>query len=375
MNFKVSSTMLYSRLSAASKVMASKNSMAILDSFLIEVKDGQMHITSSDSEKYFFTSIPLVEQSGDARFCITAKTLIESIKELAEQPLTLEYNPDTFHINGYHSCGTFGVMAQDAEPYPLPKPMAEPFHKTTIPAKHLLNGVSRCLFATGNDDMRPVMNGVYLDIEPERITFASTDGRKLVRNIMNDVKSDFKAGFILPKKVANVIRTMLTKDSPELEVVFNADKACIKNEEMTLFFSQVEGRYPNYNAPIPADTPYVATFDRQALASALKRINVFCNQSSGLMKFELGQNSVKLTGQDYDYATNAEEFLYCQYEGVPMHIGFNCQYMLEIATILDSESISICLTDPSRPGVIKPVSDNNDEDILMLLMPMQVEQL
>ena len=373
MIFKVSSAALYSRLVAASKVMSSKNAMAILDCFLFEVKDNQVTITASDSEKYFTAKVPLIEQSEEARFCIPAKTIMDSIKELAEQPITIEFSPETLNIKGYHSSGTFGVMAQDAAPYPVPRAVREDCTTINLPSEVLLNGISRCLFATANDEVRLVMTGIYVDIKRESLTFAGTDGRKLVRNTFKSIKNDIETGFILPKKVAAVLKAILGKDTGNIEIKFDTEKACITAEGTVMHFSLIEGRYPNYNAVIPMDNPFKAVIDRQALASALKRVSVFCNQSSGLVKLELSQNTLKLTGQDFEYATNAEEFLNCEYNDAAIHIGFSSQLLLEIMNILDSESVVIELADPSRPGVIKPVANNGEEDLIMLLMPMRVE--
>ena len=374
MNFKVSSSALYSRLTAASKVLSSKNSMPILDCFLFEVKDGVISITASDSEKYFITSVPAIEQSENACFCIPSKTIIDSIKELAEQPIKFEFNPDTLEIKGTHNSGTFKVMAQDAAPYPTPKTVDDSCTTINLPAEVLLNGINRCLFATANDEIRLVMNGIYFDIQPDCIIFAGTDGRKLVRNCNHTIKSGITASFILPKKVSSILKAVLSKDDDNIEIKFDADKACIKSEDMTMHFRLIEGRYPNYNAVIPQNNPYSATIDRMALASALKRVSVFCNQSSGLVKLELSQNTLKLTGQDYEFATNAIEYQNCEYSGQNIHIGFSCQFLIEILNILDSESVSIELADPSRPGIIKPVPASEDEEILMLLMPMRVEE-
>lgn len=374
MNFKVSCTALYSHLTAASKVMASKNSMPILECFLFDIKDNSASITASDSEKYFITQVPLIEQSEEARFCIPAKTIMDSIKELPEQPLTIEFNPETLSIRGYHSSGTFGVMAQDAAPYPMPRTVKEECTCLTLPATILADGINHCLFATANDEVRLVMNGIYVDIKHDGITFAGTDGRKLVRNAITTADNGFEAGFILPKKVATILKNILNKDTGDIEIKFDSEKACIKTADIVMHFSLIEGRYPNYNAVIPADNPFKAVVDRQALASALKRVSVFCNQSSGLVKLELSQNKLKITGQDYEYATNAEEYLNCEYSGQTMHIGFSCQFLLEIMNILDSENVSIELADPSRPGIIKPVPGNTEYDVLMLLMPMRVEE-
>ena len=373
MEFKVSSSALYSRLTAASKVMGSKNSMPILDCILFDVKDGIITITASDSEKYYITSAPVIEQNGEARFCIPAKTIIDSIKELAEQPLTITFNEENMKVEGTHSSGSFSVMAQDAAPYPLAKKVSDGATRLIMPAEVLLNGINRCLFATANDEIRLVMNGIYVDIAPDHLIFAGTDGRKLVRNTVHSIKSGLTAGFILPKKVCAILKTVLNKDEEKVEILFDSDKATIKSEDMIMHFRLIEGRYPNYNAVIPQSNPFKATVDRVALASALKRVAVFCNQSSGLVKIELSNNSMKLTGQDNEYATSAEEFLICDYNSNPISIGFSCQFLLEIANIIESNTITLEVADPSRPGIIRPVGDNTDDEVLMLLMPMRVE--
>ena len=374
MNFKVSSSALYSRLIAASKVLSNKNAMPILDCFLLDVRDGIVTLTASDSEKYFITTVPTIEQTENASFCLPAKTIIDSIKELAEQPLTINYNPDTHKVEGIHNSGSFSVIAQDAAPYPMPKTVSDEGTTLHLPAEVLLNGINRCLFATANDEIRLVMNGIYLDIKPESIIFAGTDGRKLVRNINHTVKSGITAGFIIPKKVSAILRAVLSKDEEDIEIKFDADKASIKSEDMIMHFRLIEGRYPNYNAVIPENNPYKATVDRQALSSALKRVSVFCNQSSGLVKMELKNNALRLTGQDNEYATSAEEFLVCDYSNNPISIGFSCQFLLEITNILEGENVTIEVADPSRPGVIRPTEANPEDELLMLLMPMRVEE-
>ncbi|MCF0196511.1 MAG: DNA polymerase III subunit beta [Bacteroidaceae bacterium] len=374
MNFKVSSSALYSRLTAASKVLANKNSMPILDSFLFEVKGGIITITASDSEKYFITTVPTIEQDGDASFCIPAKTIIESIKELAEQPIEIQFIPETMEIKGRHNNGTFGIMAQDASPYPAPKQVSDSASTLHIKSETLLNGINRCLFATANDEIRLVMNGIFVDLRPDSIIFAGTDGRKLVRNTISNVQTDAACGFILPKKVAAILRAVLDKNDEDVEIRFDADKATIRTNDMVMHFRLIEGRYPNYNAVIPTSNPFMATIDRAAFASALKRVSVFCNQSSSLVKLELTPGTLHLMGQDPDYSTNADEFITCDYNNAPISIGFSCQYLLEIVGIIEGESITLELADPTHPGIIRPVDNTPEDDVLMLLMPMRIEE-
>lgn len=375
MKFKVSCSAFYSRLTTASKVLASKNSMPILDCFLFDVKDGIITITASDSEKYLITSLPLVECDGESRFCVAAKTIMDPMKELAEQPLELQFNPQTMELKGVHNNGQFSIIAQDAQPYPAPREVSDQATELKISSEVLLNGINRTLFATANDEVRMVMNGILFDIKPDTLIFAATDGRKLVRNTVKNIESGIDTSFILPKKVASIVRSVMDKSDEEVVIRFDVDKASITTADLTMYFRLIEGRYPNYNAVIPQNNPYVATVDRAALLSALKRVLVFCNQSSGLVKMELKPGTMHLAGQDLDYSTSAEENIFCEYSDSPISIGFSCQYLLEIVSALESDSVAVSLADPSRPGILLPVNtEENADEVLMLLMPMRVEE-
>lgn len=372
MRFTLSSSALYSRFAAASKVMASKNSMPILDCFLVQIQGGQLRVTASDGEKYFITSTPLIEASEEVTFCLPSRTIMDSIKEIAEQPITFDFNSDTLEIHGRHNSGSFSVMAQSAEAYPMPRTTDESATSITLPAEVMLNGINRTIFATANEEIRLVMNGIYFDIKPDSITFAGTDGRKLVRNTVTSVQSGMEGGFILPKKVAAIVKNVLSRESGDVVIRFDHEKASIHTEDFDMHFRLIEGHYPNYNAVIPTNNPYQAHIDRASLASALKRIDVFCNQSSNLVKVHLENNALQLTGQDNEYATSAEENLMCDYNNAPISIGFSCRFLLEIANIMESESITMELADPSRPGILRPTEENPEDQVLMLLMPMML---
>ena len=373
MKFKVSSSVLNARLSLASKVLASKNSMPILECFLIELADnGTLSITASDSEKCLITTLPVIEQEGSGRFCVPAKPILESIREIPEQPLTLEVNPNSFELQAIHGSGQFCLMAQSADPYPAPRPVEEG-SSLVIPSVEMLSGINKTLFATANDEVRLVMNGIFFDIHADHLIMASTDGRKLVKYISHNVTPGFDGHFILPKKVATILKGILTKDENELSIIYTRDRATISMEDITLHFRLIDGNYPNYNAVIPSMNPYHATIDRQSLASALKRVMVCCNQSSGMVKLELSNNSLHLKGQDLDYATSAEDHLACEYDNNPISIGFSCQFLIEICNILESDNIILELADPSRPGLIRPATNDEGEEVLMLLMPIRVD--
>lgn len=374
MLLKVSSMALMSRLSVASKVLASKNSLPILDCFLIEVEDGRLVITASDAEKSLITSVPLLEQEGNGRFCVSAKKMMDSIREIPEQPIELKVDEDNYRIQGKHATGTFNITGQSADPYPTPRTLNDEGTSFTLPSNVILNGLNRTLFATANDEVRMVMNGIYFDIHSDHIIFAATDGRKLVKDLIKEVQTGVEGSFILPKKVANILRSVLSANEDAIDIRYTQDRATISTADVTMHFRLIEGNYPNYNAVIPQNNPFKATVDRLSLASALKRVLVFCNQASGLVKVELSEGTMKLTGQDNEYNTSGEEIIPCDYYSNHIAIGFSCQFMLEISNILESDNIVIELADPARPGVIKPDVAAENEEILMLLMPMRVDE-
>lgn len=372
MTFKVSSLALNSHMGIASKVLAAKNSLPILECFLFEVNDGYLTITASDSEKSFITTIPTLEQSGNGRFCISARKMMDSTREIPEQPLALDFNEDTLELRANHNTGSFTLMAQNAEPYPTPRAVEGECMKVILSGKTILSGLNRCLFATANDEVRVVMNGVFFEMHSDYITFAATDGRKLVKDVRQDVHTGIEGSFIMPKKVATILKNVVSADE-DVDIRFVKDRATIVTQDMMMHFRLIDGNYPNYNAVIPTNNPYRAVIDRQSLASALKRVLVFCNQSSGLVKLELDNGTIRLTGQDNDFATRGEEFLNCDYNGSRIAIGFSCQFMVEICNILESENVILELADPARPGIIRPEVPQENEEILMLLMPMRVE--
>ena len=374
MNFKVSSSALYSRLVNASKVLANKNVLPILDCFLFDIKDGHITLTAYDGEKYFITQVPVIEHDGDARICINAKTIMDSIKELAEQPISLGFNPSNMTIIGRHSNGTFTLSGMDASVFPLPPALSPDSTQITLPSQVLLDGINRCLFATANDQVRLAMNGIYLDIHPDCIIFASTDSRKLVKSTNTTVQSGISAGIIIHKKVAAILKAVISKDEEDIKLTFDKQRASIETSDSTMHFRLIEARYPNYNGVIPTDNPYTVEVDRLSMVGALKRISIFCSQSTGMITLMLGNNNLTLKGTSDDYSSNAEEYITCEYTQQPISVNFSCHFLLEIVSILDCENVTLNLAaDVSRPGLIFPSIQDETDSVLMLLMPMKRE--
>lgn len=372
MKIKVSSAALFSRLTSINRVLNSKNSFPILDCYLFETQGQQMSITASDSETTLVTTVELIECDSDARFCIKAKTIQDSLKEISEQPIVLDVNLDTLEITGEYQNGKFNIIGERADEYPAPHAMDGDTKSYTLSQGHVLSGINNTLFATADDEIRPVMTGVYFDFTPDCLVFVGTDGRKLVRKKDFTVKSEQQVGFILPKKPANILKSLLQKGDANLELTFNDKMACLQAPEFKLTCRLIDGRYPNYNSVIPQNNPYTATIDRAALVSTLKRVLVFSSQSSAQVKLAFKKDQLIVSGRDIDYSTSAEERLMCEYDSPAMSIGFKGTLLLDILNNLEGAEVSFQLADPGRAGIILPAQQKEEEEVLMLLMPMML---
>lgn len=372
MKFIVSSTGLFSHLQAISRVINSKNSLPILDCFLMELADGTLSLTASDSETTLSTSLEVNEYDSDGRFAVSSKTLLEALKEIPEQPLTFEVNMDNLEITVQYQNGKYSLMGENADEYPQAASLGTNAVHVTIGAPVMLGGINRALFATADDELRPVMNGIYFDITTEDITFVASDGHKLVRNKTFLAHGNEKAAFILPKKPATLLKNLLPKEQGDVQIDFDDRNAVYTMENYRMVCRLIEGRYPNYNSVIPQDNPHKVTIDRQMLISALRRVSVFSSQASSLIKLHLSDNLIQVSAQDIDFSTSAEETLICQYAGNEMSIGFKSTFLIDILNNIAAQEVTIELADPSRAGVIVPTEQEENEDILMLLMPMML---
>ena len=372
MRFTLSSSVLNSRLQTLSKVINSKNSLQILDCFLFECHDGEIHITASDNENTMKTAIHLDAQEGEGRFAIPNRMILDALKELPEQPLTFDVNTDSYTVTISYQNGEYNFVCQNADEYPLPATTLEESTVINMQASILSDCISRTIFATDNNEVRPVMNGIYFDLTTDHLSIVATDGHKLVRNIHLNVRNDMPASFILPKKPATLLRNSLAKDDSEVTICFTSKNAQITFGETTLICILIEGRYPNYNSVIPTDNPNILTLDRRTLLSAIKRVLPFASASSQLIRFGIESGKVEVSSEDIDFATSAKEALICDYGGQKMSIGFRGDSLIEILNSLDSEEVSIKLADPSRAGVVVPVTQPENQEVLMLVMPMLI---
>ena len=372
MKFIVSSTALSSHLQAISRVINSKNALPILDCFLFELQDGTLSATVSDSETTMVTTVEVNESDMDGRFAVTAKTLLDALKEIPEQPLTFEINTDSLEITVQYQNGKYSLMGQNADEFPQSAMLGDNAVRVEMDAQVLLGGINRAVFATADDELRPVMNGIYFDITTEDITMVASDGHKLVRLRNLSVKSPERASFILPKKPANLLKGLLSKEGEMVSIKFDDNNAYINCVNFEMVCRLIEGRYPNYNSVIPQENPFKVTIDRISFLNALKRVSVFSNPASSLVKLQLKENEMLVSAQDIDFSTSAEEKIVCSFDGTELSIGFKATYLIEILSNINSEEVILELADPSRAGLIVPSENEENEDLLMLLMPMML---
>src|SRR5690554_4727540 len=373
MKFIASSATMLNHLQAISRVINSKSTLPILDCFKLELKGNRLTLTAADSETRLETWIEVNSAEGEGSLAINAKNLLDPLRELPDQPLTFDINDETLEVFIYYHNGKYNFVGLKGDEYPEPKPLKEDTAMSlTIEADMLASGINRTVFATADDELRPVMNGIYLDITADDLTFVASDGHKLVRVTTTEAKGEGRSSFILPKKPANLLKTLLPRESGKVEIRFDENNAYITMSEYKMVCRFVEGRYPNYNSVIPQNNPNQFILDRLALLNALKRVAVFSNPASSLVKFQLSEDKIIVSTQDIDFLTAAEEMIPCTYEGNVMNIGFKAAFLIDILNNIPSSDVRMELSDPSRAGLILPVETEENEEMLTLLMPMML---
>jgi DNA polymerase-3 subunit beta len=339
---------------------------------LFELKDGTLTVTASDSETTLITTLEVAENDTEGRFAITAKTILDALKEIPEQPVSFDINLSSMELVIRYMNGKYSLMGQNADEFPQPAELGANAVRVEMEASILLNGLSRTMFATAEDELRPVMNGVFFDITTDDITFVASDGHKLVRSKTFAAKGEERAAFILPKKPASLIKGILPKEQGNITIEFDERNAIVTLTQYRMVCRLIEGRYPNYNSVIPQNNPHRLTVNRVALLGALRRVSIFSLQSSSLIKLQMTENQLVVSAQDMDFSTSAEESLTCQYTATPMSIGFKSTFLIDILNNIQCEDIIVQLADPSRAGIIIPGEQEEKEDLLMLLMPMML---
>ncbi len=372
MKFNVPGKALYDQLSAVSKVINAKNTLSILDNFLFVVKDNTLSITGSDQENTMTATLEIFDSEADGAVAVNSKKLLESVKEVTSQPLTISIDPDTLNVEVSYLSGHFNFLGVNPAEFPQKEEKSdEIIADFRLPAAEVRRALDLTLFAVSSEPIRPMLTGVLWDIEESKVTFVSSDTHKLVRYINTMAAPGVKTSFIMPSKPASIIKSLLGKEDTDVHVVADAKGATFTFDGFTMSCRFIKGNFPAYNRVIPTDNPYHLIVDRQALLSAMRRASLAASSTS-LVRMEISENEIKLTGQDLDYSRLAEDRVDCEYSGNPMTIGFNAFFCIEVLSNMTCETIRFELSNPARPGVYMPLEQEADENLVIIQMPMQV---
>jgi len=375
MKFIVSSLKLLRSLQALSGVLNSSNTLPILDDFLFEISSNGIRLTASDLETTMTMLIQPDMVEGSGKVAVPARLLLDTMKTFPDIPVTIDINDSTLMIDIFAGEGKFRMSGHRSDEFPQ-LPVVSDATTLEIPAQLLVNAFEKTVFATGTDELRPVMSGVLFELREDYLTFVATDAHKLVRYRRMDVTNNQPASFILPKKPLNQLKNLLaSKNEENVNIEFNQSNAAFTFSNVKVICRLIEGRYPNYEAVIPTNNPNKLTIDRTSLLSAIKRVAIFANQSTHQVRFKITGQELVLSSEDLDYSNEAKERLSCSYEGDDMEIGFNSRFFIEMLNNLDHLEIKLELSAPNRAGILLPVAnDNENEDILMLIMPVMLNQ-
>ena len=371
MKFIVSSELLLKKLQIISGVLNASNTLPILDDFLFLIKKGELNITASDLETILVTKID-VEAKEDGIIAIPAKLLLETLKTFPDQPLTFTIDSATFGIEISSDYGKYKLTGHDGEEFPK-TPLLESPSALDVDAYILSNAINKTLFATGNDELRPVMSGVLFELNNDDLTFVATDAHKLVRYKRTDLKAEKGASFIMPKKPLTLLKNILGSVSSEVKIEYNETNVMFVFDATKMTTRLIDGKYPNYNAVIPTENPNKLTVSRTALLNSIKRVAIFSNKTTHQVRLKMTGSELNISAEDLDFANEANERLTCLYDGEDMEIGFNSRFLIEMLANLDSEDVNIAMSASNRAGILTPSQKNDDnEQVLMLVMPVML---
>lgn len=370
MHFIVSSSQLLRHLSSLSGVLNSSNTLPILDNFLFELGPGEAVISASDLETTMTTKLE-VKTEDTGSIAVPAKMLLDILKAFPDIPLTFKVDPATYGVELTSDAGKYKLTGANGNDFPK-SPALEDGASLSVDAGVLISAINRTLFAAGNDDLRPVMSGIYFEFYPDNVRFVATDAHRLVRYTRNDVKATAAAQFIVPKKPLNLLKNAASH-AEHVTISYTDSNACFEFDEVTIVCRLIEGKYPNYEAVIPKENPNRMVIGRQDFLQAIRRVSIFANKTTHQVRLKLAGSELQVSAEDLDFANEANERLNCSYSGEDMEIGFNSRFLLDMLNNLSSAEISLEMSAPNRAGIIRPAeAEEAGEDVLMLVMPVML---
>lgn len=377
MKFIASSTELLVYLQSLSKIVPSRSIVPLVENFLFEITNEGLKITATDLETTLIAHIELSNIEGQGKFAIESKRLLDILKEFSQQPLTFEIDEETFEVTIKSETGKYnipGVSAVDEYPEPAEITPDQTNSFVTTP-EILLKGINSTFFSISDDELRPVMNGIFVELKNDYTTFVTSDSHKLVRYRRMDIKSDTEASFILPKKPADIIRNILPKIDEDIIVEFDNSNAIFKMTGFTVVCRLIEGNFPDYEGVIPTNNDKKIEIDKNNLLNTLKRVSLFSNEASKLVKFYFHDNQAEISAQDIDFSISAFEQIPCLTDEVDMKIGYKSTFLQDVLQNITAQEITITMTDQKRASLVFPsTKDDENEDVLMLVMPMMIDE-
>lgn len=370
MKFIASSSQLLKQLQVLGGVINSNNTLPILDNFLFELDNNELKITASDLESTM-SSIIEVESESKGAIAISSRLLLDTLKTFPDQPLTFKTEDNsTIEISSSH--GKYDMAYFNGDEFPKAVAIESP-SKTVINGGILAAAISKTIFAAGNDDLRPVMSGVFFQFSPESLTFVATDAHKLVKYTRTDVVAEEVAEFIMPKKPLNILKGILGNNETDVTIEYNNSNAKFVFDNVVLECRLIDGKYPNYEAVIPKENPNRLTVDRKAFLNSTRRVSIFSSKTTHQIRLKMAGTELNISAEDIDYSNKADERLNCDYQGDDMQIGFNSRFLTEMLSNLESDDILIEMSLPNRAGILTPVDGTDEgEEITMLVMPVML---
>ncbi|NDC42737.1 MAG: DNA polymerase III subunit beta [Chitinophagia bacterium] len=371
MRFIVTSTALLKNLQQISGVISSNTVLQVLEDFLFELEGNTLTLTATDLETMMRVQMEVNDTDGSGRICIPSKILMEYLKNLPEQPMTFNINPQELSIEMTSEVGNYRITGESGDDFPK-EPAPDDTSSFDIPSITLLESINKTLFAVSTDTLRPAMTGVYFELGPDSITFVSTDAHRLVRLRRTDVSCPNAEGFVVPKKPLQQLKSTLPSDATNLRLSYNANHLFVTGERFSLSCRLIDARFPDYKAVIPTENPYKLHINRADFMSALRRVSIFANKTTNQVVLDINANAIQVSAQDIDFSYEGKEILPCQYMGDDMKIAFNAKLMIELINNLEGGEVLMELSSPNRAGIFKPVDTTENEEMLTLLMPLMV---
>ena len=370
MKFVVSSSALLKQLSAINGVITTNPVVPILENFLCDLQNGTLRVTASDLQTTVITELD-VDTQDKGSIAVPARILLDTLKNLPEQPVTFSIDESTYTIEIQSANGRYRLSGENATDFPK-VPLVEDGHSVEMPSDVLANAVSNTIFATSTDELRPAMTGVYVNLNGADSTFVATDGHRLIRYRRDDIGSEAKSPIIIPRKALTLLRSVLPSENVSVSVQFNASNAFFKFGNIRMVCRLIDERYPDYENVIPQDNNNRMTVNRPTLLSSLKRIAIYANKTTHQVRLKVSDNQLHVSAEDIDFSNDANETLVCEHEGDEIEIGFNARFLIEMLSNLDTEEVIFKFSQPNRAGLIEPSEKEDHEDVLMLVMPVML---